>query len=316
MQFQDYYTTLGVSRSASADDIKKAYRKLAKEWHPDKHPADKRAAVQARFSAISEAHEVLSDAEKRKRYDALGANWKHGQDFRPGGGFGGGMDPEEFARMFGGHSGAGAGGGGGFSDFFAQMFGDMFAGRGGGQPRAPQRGRDIEAKIEVDVGLALLGGKQSFAIQGAAGPRSVDLSIPKLSRDGQVLRLRGLGQPGPAGPGDLMLRLALRDDDVYRRRGRDIEADIVIAPWELLDGTAVDVAVAGGTASVKIAPGTKAGERLRLRGQGIPSTENGPAGDLLLVVRLGLPDELSDRQRELLRELGQDSKQVRGGAAR
>ncbi|MCA8974480.1 MAG: J domain-containing protein [Planctomycetes bacterium] len=314
MKFQDYYTTLGVARTAGADEIKRAYRKLAKEWHPDKHPADKRAAAERRFAEISEANEVLSDPEKRKRYDALGQHWRQGQDFQPppGGGYRT-VDPEEFARMFGGA------GGGGFSDFFSQMFGDMFAGRGGGgggRARTPQRGRDVEARISIDVGVALLGGKQSFAIQGAEGSRSVDLTIPKLSRDGQVLRLRGLGQEGAGGKGDLLLKLELHNGDVYRRRGNDVEADVTIAPWELLDGTAIEVAVPGGTANVKIKPGTRPGERLRLRGQGLPRSEGGAPGDLLLVVRLGLPENLTERQQELLRELGKDAAPVRGGAAK
>ncbi len=173
MKFQDYYTTLGVARTASADEIKRAYRKLAKEWHPDRHPPHKRKDVEDKFKAIAEAHEVLSDPEKRKRFDSLGEHWRHGQDFQPppGGGGGGGyrtVDPEEFARMFGGARGAG--GGGGFSDFFAQMFGDMFAGAGhggGARPgarRAAARGQDAEAEIELKVGEALLGGKRSFGL--------------------------------------------------------------------------------------------------------------------------------------------------------
>lgn len=347
MQFQDYYTTLGVARTASQDDIKHAYRKLAKDWHPDRHPPHKRKDAEAKFKALSEANEVLSDPEKRKRYDALGEHWRHGQDFQapPGGGRGGArtMSAEEFARMFGGAGGAG--GGGGFSDFFGQMFGDMFGGGAGAGrakgPRAPSRGQDAEAEIEVDVGLALLGGKRSFALQVAVpcGPcdgegqldqgtcpacgglgstrreRSVELTIPKLSRDGQALRLRGLGEAGPAGPGDLLLRLRLVPDDTYRVRDDDVEADVVVAPWDVLDGTRIDVAVPDGTASARIPPGTKAGQKLRLRGQGLP-TEGGGRGDLLLVVRIGLPDELSERQQEQLRELGKDSKPVRGGAAR
>jgi curved DNA-binding protein len=347
MQFQDYYTTLGVERSATADDIRGAYRKLAKEWHPDRHPPHKRAEVEARFKAIAEAHEVLSDPEKRKRYDALGEHWRHGQDFQPppgGGGFRR-VDPEEFARMFGG---GGGGGGGGFSDFFAQMFGDMFAdasrAHGDGRPhahRAAARGQDAEAAIELKVGEALLGGKRSFGLSigvpcaacdgdgqraGRACPacgglgrtqrqRTIALSIPKDARDGQVLRLRGLGEAGDGQPGDLLLTLRLVADDVYRLRDDDVEADVLIAPWELLDGATVDVQVPGGTAAARIPPGTKPGQRLRLRGQGLARAD-GSRGDLLLVVRLGLPDPLTDRQRELLRELGKDSARVRGGAAR
>ena len=174
MKFQDYYTTLGVSRTATLDEIKRAYRKLAKEWHPDRHPPHKRKDVEDKFKAIAEAHEVLSDPEKRKRYDALGEHWRHGQDFQPPPGGGGGfrtVSPEEFARMFGG--GRGGGGGGGFSDFFAQMFGDMFAGAGPGPGtdgtgrRKRTHGQDAEAEIEITVGEALLGGKRTLSLRVA-----------------------------------------------------------------------------------------------------------------------------------------------------
>jgi DnaJ-class molecular chaperone len=349
MKFVDYYTTLGVGRSASADDIKRAYRKLAKEWHPDRHPPHKRKEVEAKFKAIAEANEVLSDPEKRKRYDALGEHWRHGQDFQghPGGGHRN-VSPEEFARMFGGAGGAGAGGGG-FSDFFAQMFGDMFTGgRGGGpQPRggrpqpAASVGDDAEAEIELKVGEALLGGKRSFVLAvrvpcescGGSGQlelrtcpacgglgsarreKSIELSIPKDVRDGQVLRLRGLGEPGSGGAGDLLLTLRLVPDDVYRLREDDVEADIVVAPWELLDGTKVDVAVPGGTAVARVPAGTRAGQRLRLRGQGLARSDGG-RGDLLLVVRIGLPERLTEAQQALLRQLGAGAEPVRGGAAR
>ncbi len=350
MQFQDYYTTLGVSRTASADDIKRAYRKLAKEWHPDRHPPHKRKDVEDKFKAISEANEVLSDPEKRKRFDSLGEHWRHGQDFqRPHGGGQGGfrnVSPEDFARMFGGAAGPGGMGGGGFSDFFSQMFGDMFAGQGGaaGRGRAQataERGEDAEAAIEVKVGDALLGGKKPFALriavpcsacegEGRVGRRacpacaglgsnqreqSVDLTIPKDARDGQVLRLRGLGEPGDGGPGDLLLTLRLVPDDVYRLHFDDVEADVVVAPWDLLDGAKVDVAVPGGTATARVPAGTKPGQKLRLRGQGLARAD-GSRGDLFLVVRLGLPEPLTERQQELLRELGKDAGPVRGGAAR
>src|SRR5688572_26434284 len=220
MKFQDYYTTLGVSRTASADEIKRAYRKLAKEWHPDRHPPHKRKDVEDRFKAIAEANEVLSDPAKRKRYDALGEHWRQGQDFQPPPGGGGGfrtMSPEEFARMFGGRAGAGTGGG--FSDFFAQMFGDMFAGgrgrdgRAGARPRPAVHGEDAEGEIELSIRDALLGGKRSFSLRmrspcetcggdGDLGGRTcpscgglgstqrdktIELTIPKDVRDRQVL---------------------------------------------------------------------------------------------------------------------------------
>ena len=331
--FQDYYTTLGVQRGASDDEIKRAYRKLAKEWHPDRHPEEQRDDVEKKFKAISEANEVLSDPDKRQRYDSLGENWRHGQDFQGGPG---GMGPDQFANMFGDRSGMG---GGGFSDFFAEMFGDMFAG-GGRSRRQPQRGSDAEATIEISVGEALLGGKRSFSFRsrvpcdvcGSQGrlthgvcpacgglgasnqQKTIDLKIPDDVRDGQVLRLRGLGQPGAAGPGDLLLTLRLVADDTYQLRGGDVEAIVIIAPWDLLEDTMVKVAVRGGTATARIPAATKPGQKLRLRGQGL-NKPGGTRGDLFLTVQLGLPEELTDRQRELLRELGEQSQPVRGGAA-
>ncbi len=347
MKFQDYYTTLGVARTATADEIKRAYRKLAKEWHPDRHPPHKRKGVEDKFKAISEANEVLSDPEKRKRFDALGEHWRHGQDFQapPGGGNFRTVDPEEFARMFGGARG---GAGGGFSDFFGQMFGDMFAGAGRGSAgargpgrRMPTHGQDAEAAIEVKVGEALLGGKRAFTLRVSVpceacdgegtlngrtcpacgglgttqGDKTIELSIPKDARDGQVVRLRGLGQAGEGAPGDLLLTLRLVPDDVYRLREDDVEADVVVAPWDLLDGAKVEVAVPGGTATARLPAGTKAGQRLRLRGQGLARADGGRS-DLLLIVRVGLPEVLTDKQKELLRELGKDAGPVRGGAAR
>ncbi|MEY4830232.1 MAG: hypothetical protein RLZZ562_2028 [Planctomycetota bacterium] len=353
MKFQDYYETLGIARTATADEIKRVYRKLAKEWHPDRHPPHRRAEVETKFKQIAEAHEVLADPEKRKRYDQLGEHWRQGQDFQPPPGGGGRtISPEEFARMFGGGFGGarGGGGGGGFSDFFGQMFGDMFAGASGasgasrGRGPRPQgraqamRGEDVEADLEMSVGEALRGGKRAFDLQvstpceacdgegqmdfgtcpqcGGLGhsraKKSVDLSIPQDVRDGQVLRLRGLGQPGAGSPGDLLLEIHLVPDDVHRMRGDDVEADLLIAPWEAMDGCKADVKLQKGTASVRIPAGTKAGARLRLRGQGL-ARASGERGDLILVVRLGLPDALSPEQQEALRAMGAGSGPVRGG---
>ncbi len=347
MKFQDYYETLGVPRSASADDIKRTYRKLAKEWHPDRHPPHRRAEVEAKFKQIAEAHEVLSDPEKRKRFDQLGEHWRHGQDFQPPPGGGRTMSQEEFARMFGGAFGGGGGrggAGGGFSDFFGQMFGDMFAGDGararGGRPSRPQaqRGDDVEADLELSVGEALRGGKRAFELQvhqpceqcdgdgrldfgacpacggigHARAKKSVEITVPQDVRDGQVLRLRGLGQPGDGAAGDLLLQLHLVPDDVHRMRGEDVEADVVVAPWEALDGTKVEVKLQKGTASVRIPAGTRAGARLRLRGHGL-ARPSGERGDLLLVVRLGLPESLTAEQQATLRKLGEGSAPVRGG---
>jgi DnaJ-class molecular chaperone len=346
MKFQDYYETLGVARGVTADELKRTYRKLAMEWHPDRQPPHKRKEAEEKFKRIAEANEVLSDPEKRKRYDALGEHWQHGQDFQPPPGGGARtVDAETFARMFGR---GGQGGGGGFSDFFSQMFGDFFSGQGGGDGFAQARGRkpsktagsDVQAELELPIGEAWLGGKKSLELQVAvpcaqcdgegrvgrqacpvcAGlgsvrqDRRVDLTIPKEVYDGQVVRLRGLGEPGDGGNGDLLLELRLVADDHHRLRGDDVEADIVVAPWDGVLGTKVNVKVPGGTATAKIPPGTVAGARLRLRGQGLARREGGRS-DLFLVVRYGLPATLTPRQQELLQQLAQEGGAVRGGAA-
>jgi DnaJ-class molecular chaperone len=331
VKFQDYYELLGVARSASDEDIKKAYRKLALKWHPDRHPAEGKTKAEEKFKQISEAYEVLSDPEKRKRYDALGPNWKHGQEFSPPPGAGGPsrrMSREEFEQMFGG--------GGGFSDFFASFFGDQFgqafrAQGGGGGRRGRQRGADVRAELELPLSEAVRGGRRQFElpaeiscpvcnglgeIQGHICPRCagvgairearrVEVSIPKTTRDGTVLRLRDLGQPGAQGgeAGDLYLTIRLKSDSVYRiLNGHDVEADLPVAPWEAAFGAKVEIRTPEEALTVTLAPGTKAGTRLRFRGRGTTDEEGG-RGDFFAVVRIKLPDELSDRQKELLREM-------------
>ncbi len=338
LKFQDYYQTLGVARAADADAIKKAYRKLAMQWHPDRQPEAEREAARQRFVQISEAYEVLSDSEKRARYDQFGEHWREGQEFRapPGAQT---MSPEEFEAAFGG--------GGGFSDFFRSMFGNQFRAdfRGGARrhPRYAHRGADVRANLELKVGDAVRGGVSSFEVGAHAScpvcggvgfvddhvcPRcagvgqvrlakTVELRIPDDVRDGQVLRMRGLGEAGAEGgeAGDLLLTLRLADDDVYRLRGADVEADVWLAPWEALAGASVDVRTARGTAVAKIPPGTAAGTRLRLRGQGL-ATADGGRGDLIIVVRMALPAALSERQRELLQEAGAAGPRAAIGGAR
>ncbi len=346
MEFQDYYEVLGVPRTASQDEIRKAYRKLALKWHPDRHKGDEREAAEARFKRISEAHEVLSDEETRKKYDRFGEDWKHGQEFTPPPGGGGArqMTPEEFERMFG------AQGGGGFSEFFTRNFGEDFgrAFSGGGRrarhPRYRHRGADVRAELPLGLGDALRGGKRSFTIPalvscprcggvGSVGShvcptcvgvgtirqdRSVDVTVPKDVRDGMTLRLAGLGEPGDAGPdgageaGDLLLTIRLESDRTHRLVGRDVEVDLPVAPWEAVFGASVDVTTPDGRVTLSIPEGTKAGARLRLRGKGLADGKGG-RGDLLAVVRLALPDTLTDRQKELLKELGAGGARVSGG---
>lgn len=341
VEFQDYYAVLGVARDASADDIKRAYRKLAMQWHPDRHQEGEKAQAEAKFKQVSEAYEVLSDPQKRKRYDQLGARWREGAGFGEGPGAQGGwqeVDPEEFARQFGGRSA--------FSDFFTRFFGEQMGRDVGGQPRRHPRfrhgGADVRATLELAVDDAIAGGSRDFDL-GVTAPcsrcggvgflgehvcpacggvgsvherRTVSLRIPGDVRDGLTLRLRGLGEPGEEGaaPGDLLLTIGLRSTDAYRVRGNDLEADVPVAPWEAIAGATVDVRTARGRVSAKVPAGTAAGTKLRLRGQGLADGKGGH-GDFIVVVRLALPEPLSARQRELLREAaGAGSAQVRGGA--
>lgn len=333
MKFQDYYEVLGVPRGAGADEIKKAYRKLALRWHPDRNVDDPQA--EETFKRVSEAYEVLSDPEKRERYDRFGENWEHGQEFHPPPGERT-MSREEFEGAFGGL--------GGFSDFFASMFGEQyrrdFQGSPGRHARYRHRGADVRAELQLPLGDAIRGGKSTFEIPTvAACPRcgglgllgehvcpscagvgnvrrtkKVELKIPEAVRDGLVLRLRGLGEPGDGGgpPGDLHLTLRLDSDDVYRLRGRDVEADVSVAPWDAVFGTTAEVRTPRGLTAVTVPPGTRAGTRLRLRGQGLDDGRGG-RGDFHVVVRLALPERLSDRQRELLRELHEASSSPVGG---
>ncbi|MCC7170104.1 MAG: DnaJ domain-containing protein [Planctomycetes bacterium] len=327
MKFQDYYEALGVKRDASADEIKKAYRKLAMKWHPDRHPEKDRPAAEAQFKRISEAYEVLSDPDKRKKYDKFGEHWQHGQDFTPPPGEKG-MSREEFEHAFGGA--------GGFSDFFSNLFGDDMRRKGAGSSkhaRFHQRGADVRATLRLPASQAVHRGKSSLQIPadapcarcGGVGfvddhvcvacagvghvrvEKAVDLTIPEAVRDGLVLRLKGLGEPGDgAAAGDLILTLHLESDADYRVVGDDLETDLRVTPWDAFVGTKADVVTPRGRGTLTVPPETPAGTRLRLRAQGL-ATESGGRGDLYAVVRLVLPPTLTQKQRDLLRELARES---------
>lgn len=339
LEFQDYYEVLGVPKDADAGAIKKAYRKLALEWHPDRHPEAERDEAAARFRKVSEAYEVLSDTEKRARYDQLGKRFHQGERFEPPAGEKT-MSAEEFERAFGGGSGQG------FSDFFRSMFGDAFQRdfeqRSERHGRYRFRGADVRAELQLGLTDALRGGRSSFALRGHApcarcggvgmlgehvcptcagvgshvATRTVELTIPQNVRDGLVMRLRGLGEEGEGGAenGDLLLTLRITSDATYRVAGRDVEADVPLAPWEALAGVLVPVRTPAGHASLRIPPDTRAGARLRLRGQGLDDG-HGARGDFHAIVRLALPETLSERQRELVAELARSGPaHVAGGA--
>ena len=332
MNFQDYYEVLGVPRDADAGVVKKAYRKLALKWHPDKHQGEsqeQRDAAEAQFKRISEAYEVLSDPEKREKYDRFGENWEHGQEFQPGAGQRT-MSQEEFEGAFGGGSG--------FSDFFQGMFGDQyqrdFTGRAEPHARYRYRGTDVRAELALPIGVALAGGKQSFevptqgscptcggtgSLQGHVCPRcagvgavhnrrTIELTIPSELWDGMKLRLKGLGEAGVSGgeTGDLHLVLRLQDDETYSLVNGGLEARVRIMAWEAEEGSKVDVRTARGVVSLSIPPGSRTGKRLRLAGQGL-GRKKGETGDMYVRLEMDLPESLSPEQKEWLHKLGQAS---------
>jgi curved DNA-binding protein len=329
---RDYYEVLGVGRGASDDDIKTAYRKLARKHHPDLNPGDK--AAEERFKELQEAYDVLSDAEKRKLYDRHGENWRVAQQ-------GGGTPPPgwERARAGGGGGGPQAGGfdfsgfdfgGGGAGGFdFEDLFGRVGRGRGGG--RRTSRGSDVEAELELSLEEAHRGGHRTLQMQaaetcptcqgtgvtsdnktcptcGGAGqvlrPKTVEVNIPAGVRDGQTLRLAGQGGAGANGApaGDLYLRIRLRPHPVFNVRGDDLEVELPVAPWEAVLGAKVEVPTIDGKAEVTIPAGAQSGQRLRLRGQGLNKRKGG-RGDEYVRLKIVVPKEPSDEERRLFEEL-------------
>ena len=294
VRFRDYYEVLGVPRTASADEIKRAYRKLARKRHPDLQPVAERAKASEAFKEINEAYEVLSDKEKRAKYDALGTNWKSGQDFTPPPG--GGVEwrtenGDQWEDI------------GGFSDFFASIFGNQRDGGARGRTSGTRRGglrmeipgSDVEAELPVTVEDLMRGGKRRITI----GNRGLDVDIPIGVRDGTVLRLGGQGEKGTNGapPGDLFLRLRLSPHPRYRVDGDDLEMDLPLWPWQAVLGAEVRVDTPEGPVTLKIPPGTQSGARLRLRGRGL-SRRNGTRGDLYALVRIVVSEKPSPAERE------------------
>jgi DnaJ-class molecular chaperone len=327
---RDYYEVLGVGRGASDDDIKTAYRKLARKHHPDLNPGDK--AAEERFKELQEAYDVLSDAEKRKLYDRHGENWRVA-------GQGGGTPPPGWERAQAGGGGPQAGGfdfsgfdfgGGGAGGFdFEDLFGRVGRGRGGG--RRTSRGSDVEAELELSLEEAHRGGRRTLQMQaaetcptcqatgvtsddktcptcGGAGqvlrPKTVEVNIPAGVRDGQTLRLAGQGGAGANGApaGDLYLRIRLRPHPVFNVRGDDLEVELPVAPWEAVLGAKVEVPTIDGKAEVTIPAGAQSGQRLRLRGQGLNKRKGG-RGDEYVRLKIVVPKEPSDEERRLYEEL-------------
>jgi len=288
--YQDYYETLGVTRDASADEIRRAYRNLARRHHPD---VNQDPDAEDRFKEISEAYEVLRDPEKRERYDRFGRNWKAGQNVAGADGFDGGDVQFDFD-------------GGDFSDFFEGLFGGRARSRGrsttDGLEGFSMRGGDRDGVLELTLEEAARGGRRRISL-GDGG--DVQVEIPRGVRDGQRIRLVGQGAPGIGGgpPGNLFLRVRLRPHPVFDVEGRDLYVDLPVSPWEAALGAEVPVPTLEGSARVKVPPGSSSGRRLRLRGQGLPDS-----GDLYAVLTIRVPAALSGKERKLFEQLAAESK--------
>ncbi len=316
MEYKDYYKILGVDRNADEKAIKKAYRRLAREFHPDMKPGDK--AAEARFKEINEANEVLSDPEKRRKYDELGQNY---QRWQQAGGAPGGFDWSQW--MAGQARGAqprgqpGGGvrveyanvedlfGGGGFSDFFEAIFGGMAQQQAGGRTRwasgaAPAPARDIEQEVEITLEEAFRGTQRVMELDG----RRLEVKIPAGVKTGSRVRMAGEGLPtGPGGTaGDIYLVIKVLPHAVFHREGDNLHCETPVDMFTALLGGELRVPTLAGPVALRIPAGTQSGRTFRLKGQGMPRLKSGERGDLLAKVRIMLPENLSDREQQLARE--------------
>ncbi|MEJ2456008.1 MAG: DnaJ C-terminal domain-containing protein [Candidatus Thiodiazotropha sp.] len=311
MEFRDYYKIMGVARDATQDEIKRAYRKLARKYHPD---VSKEPDAEKHFKEVGEAYEVLKDPEKRAAYDQLGANWKAGQEFRP---------PPDWDANFefsGGFSGADSAA---FSDFFESLFGRGFAGSAGfTQSRRPggrsfhARGEDHHAKILVDLEDAFRGSTRTLTLHVPemdqrghvfTRERTLNVQIPKGIRQGQQIRLSGQGAPGigQGKAGDLYLEVEFRPHTLYRVEGRDLFLNLPIAPWEAALGAQVKAPTPEGVIDLKIPAGSVSGRKLRVKGRGIPAPT---PGDLYVVLQIVIPPGDSDNAKALYRRMAEELK--------
>jgi curved DNA-binding protein len=333
MDFKDYYSTLGVAKTATAKELKQAYRKLARKHHPDVNPGDKSA--EARFMEINEAYEVLGDPEKRRKYDELGANWRQyeqaqqqgqgwpaGSPYGAGGGTGGAwninmggpggyrtMTEEEMHDLFGNEDP--------FSDFFRTFFGGGAAGqdvRGGRQGRAPrtQKGRDIEHEVELTLEEAFHGAMRRISIKQGGHARSVDVRIPVGVKEGSRVRAAGEGEGGANGgaSGDLYLRVRLKPHPIFERKGNDLYAKVSLPVTTAVIGGEAQVPTLTGPLRLKIPETTQSGQVFRLKGHGMPAVgKPDDRGDLYATVEIQLPRSLTSEQRqhyEALKEIERD----------
>jgi len=312
MDFKDYYEIIGLKKDATQAEIKRAYKKLARKYHPD---VSKEADAEVRFKELGEAYEVLKDPEKRASYDQLGQNWQAGQDFNPppdwdagfefnGGGFTGGNDAD-------------------YSDFFESLFGRGF--QHGGQERAGQhrgsyqvRGEDHHAKVLINLEDAYQGATRSIVLQSPEidnsghvinKQRTLNVKIPKGVKQGQRIRLSGQGSAGmgAAPAGDLYLEIEFNPHSIYRVEGHDVYLDVPVTPWEAALGASIKVPTPDGAVDLKIATNTPNNRKMRLKGRGIPAQNSAAtAGDLYVVIQITLPPADTDKARELYQKMQQE----------
>jgi len=277
MRFKDYYETLGLTRAAGAEEIKRAYRKLARKYHPD---VSKEKDAEAKFKEVQEAYEVLKDAEKRAAYDQLGRDYRSGQQFRP---------PPDWEQRFGARGQHGFSDLNGFSDFFSTLFGNS---NGAAQSDADAR------TLEVSLEEAYTGTRRRVSLNEAGHARTVEVQIPAGVSDGQALRIKASGN-GPS----LVLRVKLRQHPLYAVQARDVTVELPLAPWELALGTKVQVPTLGGLVELTIPPGAQPGQRLRLRGRGLPGN---PGGDQFVSLKAVFPPAESAHAREAYERMKRD----------
>lgn len=308
MAYIDYYKVLGVERNATQDDIKKAYRKLARKYHPDLNPNDPTA--KDKFQEINEANEVLSDPEKRKKYDAYGENWKHADEFEAQqqayraqqqangnrqGEYWYSTDGEHFTSGFGGNAS-------GFSDFFEELFGHR--GATGDRTRGGFRGQDIEAELQLSLREAAVTHKQTFSING----ETLRITVPAGVANGQVIKLKGHGGKGMNGgpDGDLYITFAVSDDPAFKRKDNDLYTDVNIDLYTAVLGGDVTVNTLDGQVKLKVRPGTQNDAKVRLKGKGFPVyKQEGSFGDLIVTYHVSIPTTLTEHQKDLFRQLQQ-----------
>ena len=305
---KDYYKVLGVERNASQDDIKKAYRKMARKYHPDLNKDDPNA--KDKFQEINEANEVLSDPEKRKKYDEYGEHWKHADEFKAE------REAYQRAQQSGGQSaywysvngddfmgGFGRGNASGFSDFFEQLFGHgASAGRSGRGYNMMSRGGDIEAQMNLSLREAAVTHKQTFSVNG----ENLRITIPAGIADGQMIKLKGHGEKGSNGApdGDLYITFKIAPDPDFKREGDDLFTDVDIDLYTAVLGGTVNVRTINGMVKLKVNPGTQNDTKVRLRGKGFPVyKKEGTFGDLIVTYHVDIPTALSEKQKELFTQL-------------